>query len=177
MKIIISTTNTDNYQTKKYTPKDVLLRATISVFLGAVLCPILSSFWSDGIAQTTSVLNTIKQKQTGELWNIKLADNDKDREVGLMFVEHMEPKTGMLFRFNQQQMVYMWMKNTIIPLDMVFIDNRGVVRHIHYNAMPQSLDTISSQVPVKFVLEINAGEAQKYDLNIGDEMIHQWFER
>ena len=128
------------------------------------------------IAQNNSLTN-VTLKQTGETWEVKLADDDKSKEIGLMFVEYMKPKTGMLFRFNNQQIVHMWMKNTIIPLDMVFIDNRGVIRHIHHNATPQSLNTISSQVPVKFVLEINADETKKYDINIGDEMIHPWFER
>ena len=69
----------------------------------------------------------------------------------------------------------MWMKNTFISLDMVFVDRRGVVRRIARRARPRSLDTISSRVPVRAVLEINGGEAERIGLSLGDWIRHPLF--
>ena len=83
--------------------------------------------------------------------------------------------TGMLFRFDNEEPIAMWMKNTFIPLDMVFTDAAGRVTHIHKGAVPQSLDIIESQGPVKFVLEVNAGEADASGMKRGIVLRHPWF--
>ncbi len=108
-------------------------------------------------------------------WTVELATTDEMRTKGLMFVKEMAQKSGMLFRFDQTRPVAMWMKNTFIPLDMVFTDEAGKVTHIHKGAVPHSLDIISSQGPARFVLEINAGEADAAKLKTGDVMRHPWF--
>ncbi|MEM9733020.1 MAG: DUF192 domain-containing protein [Pseudomonadota bacterium] len=108
-------------------------------------------------------------------WTIELADDPDSRQTGLMNRRSMADKTGMLFRFNRTEEIAMWMKNTFIPLDMVFMDEAGKITHIHYNAVPQSLDIISSNGPVRYVLEINAGEAKAHGLQVGSSMQHPWF--
>lgn len=108
-------------------------------------------------------------------WMIELADDDRSRATGLMNRQEMTPFTGMLFRFDRSEPIAMWMKNTFIPLDMVFTDEAGRVTHIHKSAVPQSLDIIESRGPVKFVLEVNAGEADAAGLKTGTVLKHPWF--
>ena len=93
-------------------------------------------------------------------FDVELALNDAERARGLMFREKLGPYDGMLFDFYQEAPVSFWMKNTLIPLDMVFIAGDGTIRHIHANAVPLSTDTIPSGFPVRAVLEINGGSAK-----------------
>lgn len=124
-------------------------------------------------AQAKDALNTISAGST--TWSIELADDDDARQTGLMNRKSMAAESGMLFRFERAEPIAMWMKNTFIPLDMVFMDDGGTITHIHYGAVPQSLDIISSRGPVRYVLEINAGEAKAYGLQTGQRMAHPWF--
>jgi uncharacterized membrane protein (UPF0127 family) len=81
----------------------------------------------------------------------------------------------MLFDFYQEQPVSFWMKNTLIPLDMIFIAADGTIRHIHSNAVPLSTDPIPSQFPVRGVLEINGGSAKLLGIKPGDKVRHPIF--
>ncbi len=108
-------------------------------------------------------------------WKIELADSNASRQTGLMNRQKMAAKSGMLFDFSRSKGVHMWMKNTYIPLDMVFIRNDGVVSSVANNTVPHSLQVISSLEPVRYVLEINAGEAEKFGLKSGVALSHPWF--
>lgn len=108
-------------------------------------------------------------------FDVDLALNDAQRSRGLMFREKLGPYEGMLFDFHQEAPVSFWMKNTLIPLDMVFIAGDGTVRHIHANAVPLSTDTIPSQFPVRAVLEINGGSARLLGIKPGDKIKHPIF--
>jgi len=99
---------------------------------------------------------------------VKTAKTDKDRENGLMLVKKLPENYGMIFEFTGEQMVYMWMKNTKIPLDMLFINREGKIINIKQHAQPESLEVISSISPVAKVLEINGGLAEKLGIEIGD---------
>lgn len=94
-------------------------------------------------------------------FKIAVADSEEKRMYGLMFLEKLPKDYGMLFPFKTSQIVMMWMKNTPIPLDMIFIDADGEVATIVENTKPNSLDLISSEREIKYVLEINAGLARK----------------
>ena len=98
------------------------------------------------------------------------AIDEESRVTGLMFQETLPEKAGMVFDFGEAQIVNMWMRNTILPLDMIFFNGEGKVVHIAVDTTPFSLDIISSEKPAKFVLEVNAGIAKKYDLNVGDQV-------
>ncbi|MBB4399428.1 MULTISPECIES: DUF192 domain-containing protein [Rhizobium/Agrobacterium group] len=98
----------------------------------------------------------------------ELALNNAQREQGLMFRKSMPPENGMLFDFGEPRDVAMWMRNTLIPLDMLFIGRDGRITHIHENAVPHSEVIISSRGPVKFVLELNGGTAKRYGIKPGD---------
>lgn len=103
-------------------------------------------------------------------YNSEFAYTPAQAARGLMFRKEMAPRTGMLFHFGQERVVSMWMKNTYLPLDMVFLSAAGKITHIHRNAVPQSIENISSQMPALFVLELNAGEADRDGLEIGQTM-------
>ncbi|MEP1332296.1 MAG: DUF192 domain-containing protein [Lentilitoribacter sp.] len=97
--------------------------------------------------------------------------DEESRIIGLMFQETLPEKAGMVFDFGGTQIVNMWMRNTILPLDMIFFDGAGKVVHIAVDTTPFSLDIISSEKPAKFVLEVNAGIAKKYGLTVGDQVV------
>ncbi|MBO9657093.1 MAG: DUF192 domain-containing protein [Agrobacterium tumefaciens] len=98
----------------------------------------------------------------------ELALDNAQREQGLMFRKSMPPESGMLFDFGMSRDVAMWMRNTLIPLDMLFIARDGRITHIHENAVPHSEAIISSRGPVNFVLELNGGTAKRYGIKPGD---------
>lgn len=102
-------------------------------------------------------------------WQAVQALRPTEREHGLMFRNELPPYTGMLFGFEPPRTVAMWMKNTFISLDMVFISASRHVQHVHRSAVPQSEDIIRSEGPVGYVLEVNAGEAT--DLKKGQKAI------
>ena len=108
-------------------------------------------------------------------YEVELAATPAARARGLMFRRELAPRAGMLFDFGRDEVASMWMKNTFIPLDMVFADRNGVVRRIVRDARPRSLDTISSRVPVRAVLELNGGEADRIGLATGDRLRHPVF--
>ncbi|OJU45160.1 MAG: hypothetical protein BGN99_19535 [Alphaproteobacteria bacterium 65-37] len=108
-------------------------------------------------------------------FDIELALNDTERARGLMFREKLGPYDGMLFDFFQEAPVSFWMKNTVIPLDMIFIAADGTIRSIHSNAVPYSTDPIPSKFPVRAVLEINGGSARMLGIKPGDKVKHPIF--
>jgi uncharacterized protein len=104
-------------------------------------------------------------------FSAELALDPGQREQGLMYRKQMAANEGMLFDFGEARAIQMWMRNTLIPLDMVFIDAAGTVTHIHEQAVPLSETIISSQGPVKYVLELNGGEAEKRKIHKGDKVL------
>jgi len=101
----------------------------------------------------------------------ELALNDAQREQGLMRRTTMAPDAGMLFDFGTSRDVMMWMKDTVLPLDMLFIDKTGTVTRVQENAVPFSEAIISSRGPIKYVLELNAGRAKALGLRAGDKVL------
>jgi uncharacterized protein len=108
-------------------------------------------------------------------FDVELALNDAERSRGLMFRQKLGPYDGMLFDFHREAPVSFWMKNTLIPLDMIFIAADGTIRSIHANAVPHSTETIPSQFPVRAVLEINGGSAKLLGIKPGDMVKHPIF--
>lgn len=103
-------------------------------------------------------------------FTVEMAETPEQKSRGLMFRTTMAPDEGMLFDFRRDEVITMWMQNTILPLDMVFITRDGRVATIAERTTPYSTDTISSQVPVRAVLEVNAGTARRIGLRPGDQV-------
>ena len=101
---------------------------------------------------------------------VEVAVTPQERAVGLMHRRELAADRGMIFDFGSEQNVTMWMRNTYLPLDMQFIDSGGAIRHIAKRTTPLSERTISSQIPVRYVLEINGGLADKLKIAIGDKV-------
>ena len=108
-------------------------------------------------------------------FTIELADDPDERAQGLMHRETMARSAGMLFIFEQPQPVAFWMKNTLIPLDMIFADKSGVIKRIHANAIPHDETPISGGEGIYSVLEINAGLSETYGFKAGDALQHPAF--
>jgi uncharacterized membrane protein (UPF0127 family) len=104
--------------------------------------------------------------------SVDIADTPELRSRGLMFVENMPAMHGMLFVYDREQPVSFWMKNTLIPLDMIFADSSGVVQRVHENAIPGDLTGIPGGSEIQFVLEINAGMSDRLGIDAGTEMRH-----
>ena len=100
---------------------------------------------------------------------MEIADTEAKRELGLMFRKQMDERRGMLFVFEQKQRVRMWMKNTFLPLDMVFLDQDLQIQSIVENAVPLSETIIDSVNKVDFVLELRAGTVQRLGMKTGDK--------
>ncbi|MEK9848872.1 MAG: DUF192 domain-containing protein, partial [Rhodospirillaceae bacterium] len=94
---------------------------------------------------------------------------------GLMFRRSLPKDQGMLFIYPYQSIVKMWMKNTFIPLDMVFINSKGIVKKIVERTVPLSLNVISSEETVIAVLELNGGTSNRIGLKRGDQVFHPYF--
>lgn len=114
---------------------------------------------------------------TGEhRFNIELADDDEERRLGLMYRTELADDAGMLFDFGDPQPVSMWMKNTLISLDMAFIDEEGVIRRIAARTTPRSLESIHSGANVIAVLEVNGGVFERLGVEEGDKVAHPIFQ-
>lgn len=103
--------------------------------------------------------------------DIEIADDDYQRETGLMYRTTLEKNHGMLFIFENEQPRSFYMKNTNIPLDLIFLNADNKIVSIRKNAKPQSTQTIESEVPAQYVLEINAGLSEEWNLKAGDSLI------
>ena len=110
------------------------------------------------------------------IFSIELADTPALREKGLMFRKELPENSGMLFAYETPREAAFWLRNTYIPLDMVFMDETGVIRHIHVNARPHDETPIPGAVPGdpnperQFILEIAGGEAARLGLEVGQAM-------
>ncbi|MHA1598846.1 MAG: DUF192 domain-containing protein [Alphaproteobacteria bacterium] len=108
-------------------------------------------------------------------FKIEVARTAAQRKQGLMFRRHMDADAGMLFDYGRDRPVAMWMKNTLIALDMLFIGADGRIVNIARDATPGSLSNIPSSGPVRAVLELNAGTVARLDIRPGDRIEHEIF--
>lgn len=104
--------------------------------------------------------------------HVEIADDEAERSQGLMNRDHLARAAGMLFVYPSERPVAFWMRNTLIPLDIIFIDARGKVVGLHANAKPLDETPIPSGVPVRFVLEVNGGLAQRLGITPGAVVSH-----
>lgn len=150
----------------------------MSKALAAVAASIWLAFGSAALAQdkplpvTTIVIDTEHGPHT---FRVEIAADHASQEKGLMFRRQMPPDDGMLFEFPRPEMQFFWMKNTILPLDIIFIRANGTISSIAPNAVPYSTTTIPSIEPVRAVLELNGGRAAQLGIEPDDVVHHAFF--
>jgi uncharacterized membrane protein (UPF0127 family) len=147
------------------------------------LSPILVAFLA--ARSRFSVGADLQQYPTSELtiisasgphrFKVELAETPAQMTQGLMFRTSLAPDAGMLFDYKQPTVATMWMRNTLIPLDMLFVDAQGRIVNIHQRAVPQSLDVIAATAPVRAVIELNGGTASRFGIEPGDRVVHPIF--
>ncbi|MBS7545062.1 DUF192 domain-containing protein [Ancylobacter oerskovii] len=119
---------------------------------------------------------TIETRNGPVVFEVEIAVTADERAKGLMYRTELAPNSGMLFDFAVPQPVYMWMKNTYLPLDMLFIRADGRIARIAADTTPLSTRTIESGEPVRGVLELPAGTAKARGIAVGDRVRHRFFE-
>lgn len=146
--------------------KRLLLVVVLSVALAAC---------GDSAAEQNS-LSVITADGREHEFQVELALTQAEQMQGLMFRDSMAENAGMLFYFPQNAERRFWMKNTLIPLDIIYIKEDGYIHHIHPNAIPHDLTGIPSNGDARAVLEINGGLAAQLDMKAGDQIKHPFFE-
>lgn len=152
-----------------------LLRQVIVTIVALVVCAgamtFLPTLLPAAEAPKVEPLSVATDRGT-TTFQVEIAATDEARETGLMYRSSLGPDRGMLFDFVQTQQVYFWMKNTYVPLDMIFIRADGTVASVAENTVPLSETIVPSNVPVRFVLEVVAGTAAKIGVKTGDRVSH-----
>ena len=152
---------------EKLFPKPATLPLAMALAALLTLAPARAQEGTEGLVVVTA---------TGpHHFSVEVMRTDAGREKGLMFRKNLPKDRGMLFDFKTEQPVMMWMKNTFLPLDMVFISRSGKVVNVAENAEPLSEAIIASDGPVFAVLEVNAGQARQIGVKPGDEVRHPMF--
>jgi uncharacterized membrane protein (UPF0127 family) len=141
--------------------------------LAAVLFVGLALLFASSCAHATGSGTVVLKTASGDHnFSVEVATTNQERALGLMFRRKLPENAGMLFLYDQPQPAAMWMKNTIIPLDMIFIAAGGKVHRIVSHTVPHSTEAIASEGDVVAVLELNAGQADKMALRIGDKVVY-----
>jgi len=102
--------------------------------------------------------------------DIELAQNESQQQLGLMYRDTLAENQGMLFLFNNEELRAFWMKNTVLSLDMIFVNERNEIVTIHKYTTPYSEETYPSSKPAKYVIEVNAGYTDKRKVSVGDRI-------
>ena len=143
--------------------KPILVAAFLLLFIPAAMA-----------AQPLSLTIRTASGKT-QVFHVQQALTPEEQEKGLMFVPAMPADQGMLFDFHRVEPIRMWMKNTLISLDMLFIAEDGRIVGIARNAVPKSLDIIGPPEPVRAVLEVNGGICERLGIAVGDRVTEPTF--
>ena len=139
----------------------------VSLFLIYNLCEVSASVKSE--------LSIITSNGSRHNFLVEVARTEEEKKIGLMFRKTLAKNAGMLFLYKREALRLMWMKNTFIPLDILFIDKEGVIKRVVKRTVPHSLATISSRQSVLAVLELRGGITSSLDIKKGDRIEHPAF--
>ena len=151
-----------------------LMRNYIAAILFCVTAA-LPVFAQEQDVQFPTASLTIKTQEKNIPLTVEVATSEAQQEHGLMFRKSLASDHGMIFDFGASRHTAFWMKNTLIPLDMVFIDNGGIITQIVERAEPESTRTIPSEKDVRAVLELAGGTAKLDHIVPGDRVIYSIF--
>ena len=149
----------------------VMLRGVLAA---AVLIAI-GAAWPAGAQQLATAPLAIATEDGRHEFTVELAIAPADQTRGLMFRRALPADAGMLFLYNTDAMRAFWMRNTFVPLDIIFVAGDGRIAHIAQRTVPFSEAAISSRVPVRAVLELNAGTARRLGIEVGDVVLYDAF--
>lgn len=130
------------------------------------------AYASDEVAETSEV-TIVTEEGAQHIFHLEVAQEWQNQEKGLMFRPWLAEDGGMLFVFSQSQERGFWMKNTFIPLDIMFVTSAGIIHKIHHRAIPEDLTVIRSEGPAQFVIEIKGGMAEKLGISTGDKVYNR----
>jgi hypothetical protein len=139
-----------------------------SLVFGADQAAVLQSFSTASL----SILSPRDGKTLQHHFTVEIAETDAQRAQGLMYRPTLAADRGMLFIFPNDHVVSMWMKNTLVPLDMLFVDAGGKIVTIRERAVPGSLKIVSSRIAVRAVLELAGGSVSRLGLMTGDKIVN-----
>ncbi len=145
----------------------------MSRLLAALLLAVYVSAAAAGSLKTSKL--TIASGDERHAFTVELARTPAEQTQGLMYRRKMADDAGMLFPFPWAQQAGVWMKNTYIPLDMMFVADDGRIVNIAQRTVPLSLAVVSSEGPVRAVLELNGGTAARLGIRPGDRVVHPFF--
>lgn len=131
--------------------------------------------WAQEVTFPTAKLDIVTQAGSRHTFAVEVASSREQLSQGLMFRKAMAAGSGMLFDFGRLQPASMWMKNTLIPLDMLFVGGDGRIAGIAERTVPGSLEIIESPGPIRVVIELNGGTASRLGLKPGDRVVHPLF--
>ncbi|MCC6714327.1 MAG: DUF192 domain-containing protein [Gammaproteobacteria bacterium] len=139
---------------------------------------VFAALWSFALtiahAESVGAVVTVRSANgQGHEFVVEVADTEERRERGLMFREELPADGGMIFIYDPPQVAAMWMKNTLIPLDMVFVDTEGRIAHVTRRTTPHSLEPISAGVPVSAVIELKGGSCDRLGIRVGDRVHYE----
>src|SRR3954453_7112488 len=150
------------------------LRAGLRLPMFAAII-VLCTFWEFGVWAASVQPLEIVTKKGVQVFSVEMATTEEEKTTGLMYRKELADGKGMLFDFSPPQEISMWMKNTYISLDMIFIQADGRILRIAENTEPLSTQIISSGGLAKGVLEVVGGTAKKYGIQPGDRVGHPLF--
>ncbi len=150
-------------------------RRSFLALISALFVAPLFTVNAQGLVAFDRLALSIKTAKGRFKFNIEMAISRRQQSQGLMFRRSLAADAGMLFDYRIPQRISMWMKNTFIPLDMIFIDQDGKVINIAERTIPRSEVVFSSKTPARAVLEVNGGTASRLGIRSGDQVLHAIF--
>ena len=156
------------------------LRAVLSaglIALAGPACGVVVAVEARAEAPLAQGRLEIRTTKASHGFSIEIVDTEEKRAEGLMFRTEMAPDHGMLFDFKREQPVAFWMKNTYLPLDMIFVKADGRILSIAENTTPLSEAMVPSSGPVRFVFEVVAGTSKRLGIAPGDRVVHPRMQR
>jgi len=174
--------NRKKKQEESASPKKSLKPLIVKIGIATVILIVVFFFILNNCDDESTNMQYYKFKKEGELTfsdstgnpilkiDIEIADNDYERQLGLMNRESMEEMQGMIFIFPEEKFQSFWMMNTLFSLDMIFIDSKKEIVTIHRNTKPLSEQSYPSSKPALYVLEVNAGFCDRHNVKLGDKV-------
>ncbi len=169
-----ATTRNGREQTGRTAPRAVLFFISVAALAAAAVAGGCNADQRPGAAGPTDQLTLVTESGRHPI-TLEIADTEEKKRLGLMFRTELKDGHGMLFPYDRPQEITMWMRNTYISLDMIFIGADGVVVRVARNTEPMSEAIISSDLPALGVLELKAGAADHYKITAGSRVEHPHF--